>query len=82
MLHATFLAAFDELGGQRWLVAQARKDPRTFIRAVSKLLPREATIHADKPLIFRHPDLTAPGQDAARKVVEASRRLAEAAPLE
>ena len=48
MLHGTFLAAFDELGGQEWLVAQARKDPRTFVRALAKMLPREAAVKVEQ----------------------------------
>ena len=49
MLREAFLNAFDNLGGEEWLVAQARKDPRTFVRCVAKMLPREATIKTDGP---------------------------------
>jgi len=44
MLRGAFLDAFDELGGRKWLMAQARKDPRTFIRCLTKILPREMAI--------------------------------------
>ena len=43
MLREAFLNAFDNLGGEEWLVAQASKDPRTFVRGVAKMLPRETT---------------------------------------
>ena len=58
MLREAFLNAFDDLGGQEWLVEEAKKDPRTFVRCVTKMLPREATVHTDQPLIFQHPDLS------------------------
>jgi hypothetical protein len=65
MLREAFLNAFDNLGGEEWLVAQARKDPRTFVRCVAKMLPREATIKTDgppfKPL---WPDNMTPEQEA------------------
>ena len=65
MLREAFLNAFDSLGGQEWLVAQAKKDPRTFVRCVAKMLPREATIKTDgppfKPL---WPDNMTPEQEA------------------
>lgn len=49
MLREAFLNAFGNLGGEEWLVAQAKKDPRTFVRCVAKMLPREATIKTDGP---------------------------------
>ena len=63
MLHATFLAAFDELGGQEWLVAQARKDPRTFVRALAKMLPREAAVKVEQTFVIP-PDLDDSDVDA------------------
>jgi hypothetical protein len=48
MLREAFLNAFDNLGGEEWLVAQASKDPRTFVRGVAKRLPRETTAKVTK----------------------------------
>ncbi|MBU2721998.1 hypothetical protein F6A13_08195 [Acidithiobacillus sp. 'AMD consortium'] len=33
--------ALDELGGQAWLVEQARQDPRAFMALLSRLIPSE-----------------------------------------
>jgi hypothetical protein len=40
-LKQTILDAFGELGGTRWLVKQARKNPAVFIHLLGRLLPRE-----------------------------------------
>jgi hypothetical protein len=74
MLRGAFLNAFDDLGGQKWLVVQAKKDPPTFIRCVAKMLPREATIHAEGPLDIPWPDL--PPERVAE--IEAGRKAAAA----
>lgn len=38
------VGAMDELGGQRWLVEQARLDPKTFINLFAKLLPKVSDV--------------------------------------
>jgi hypothetical protein len=85
MLREAFLNAFDNLGGEEWLVAQARKDPRTFVRCVAKMLPREATIKTDGPS-FKPlwPDNMTPEQEAKAeakraKCLELARQAAQAA---
>lgn len=40
-LREMVVGALDELGGQTWLVAQAKLDPKTFINMFSKLLPKD-----------------------------------------
>jgi len=72
MLREAFLNAFDNLGGQEWLVKQAKKDPRTFVRCVAKMLPREATIKTDeRPFKPLWPDNMTPKQEAAAEAERA-----------
>jgi hypothetical protein len=85
MLREAFLNAFGNLGGEEWLVAQARKDPRTFVRCVAKMLPREATIKTDGPS-FKPlwPDNMTPEEEAESeakraKCLELARQAAQAA---
>ncbi len=40
-LKEALLNAFDEAGGEGWLVALARSDPRTFAGLLGRLIPRE-----------------------------------------
>ena len=35
--------ALDDLGGKGWLLKQAKKDPKTFITLVAKLIPHAVT---------------------------------------
>jgi hypothetical protein len=72
MLRQAFLNTFEQLGGERWLTKQARKDPRTFIRTVSRMLPREATIHKDAAITIRHPDFS-PERQAEIEAEQAER---------
>ena len=87
MLRESFLNAFNNLGGEEWLVAQAKKDPRTFVRCVAKMLPREATIKTDgPPFKVRFPDDRTPEQKAKAealraKCVELASQAAQAAGL-
>ncbi len=38
------LRAFDEVGGEAWLVKLAKSDPRTFAVLLGKVLPREVGV--------------------------------------
>ena len=38
------VGAMDKLGGEKWLVEQARIDPKTFINLFAKLLPRVSDV--------------------------------------
>lgn len=53
-LKTMITGALDELGGQAWLIEQARSDPRAFMALLSKLVPREidldASIAASEPV--------------------------------
>lgn len=49
--------ALDELGGKRWLVREAKKDPRVFVTLVAKLIP-QAIIGEDGPPIKHHTTVT------------------------
>ncbi|MHB8224433.1 hypothetical protein [Acidithiobacillus sp.] len=40
------LGALDELGGQTWLVEQAKADPRAFMSLLARVLPSEMTLDA------------------------------------
>ena len=40
------LGALDDLGGQTWIVEQAKADPKAFLALLSKLLPSEVALAA------------------------------------
>jgi hypothetical protein len=42
--------ALDELGGQSWLVEQARAEPKAFMQLIGKLLPLQLANDPDAPL--------------------------------
>jgi hypothetical protein len=42
--------ALDELGGQQWLVEQARLEPKAFMQLVGKLLPLQLANDPTNPL--------------------------------
>ncbi|MHB1322327.1 MAG: hypothetical protein ACYCY0_12305 [Acidithiobacillus ferrivorans] len=48
------LGALDELGGQAWLMEQAKADPRAFMSLLGRILPSEisldATVTAYEPI--------------------------------
>jgi len=48
------LGALDDLGGQTWLVEQAKADPRAFMSLLGRILPSEisldATVTAHEPI--------------------------------
>jgi len=48
------LGALDDLGGQTWLVEQAKADPRAFMSLLARVLPSEisldATVTAHEPI--------------------------------
>lgn len=43
---AMILGALDDLGGQTWLVAQAKADPRAFMSLLGRILPSEISLDA------------------------------------
>jgi hypothetical protein len=71
MLREAFLNAFDDLGAQAWLVAQAKKDPRTFIRCLARMLPREIKIADEPELVIPWPDLEQGGQAGLEAIAKA-----------
>lgn len=42
MLLESLIGAFEELGGQAYLVTLAREDPKTFLALLGKILPYQA----------------------------------------
>lgn len=40
------LGALDDLGGQAWLVAQAKSDPKAFMSLLGRILPSEISVDA------------------------------------
>jgi hypothetical protein len=38
------LGALNELGGQAWLVATARKSPKAFMQLIGKIVPRDISL--------------------------------------
>ncbi|MHB1642610.1 MAG: hypothetical protein ACYCS8_08105 [Acidithiobacillus sp.] len=48
------LGALDDLGGQAWLMEQAKADPRAFMSLLGRILPSEisldATVTAHEPI--------------------------------
>ncbi|MBW9250228.1 MAG: hypothetical protein GJU72_14485 [Acidithiobacillus ferriphilus] len=40
------LGALDDLGGQAWLVEQAKADPRAFMSLLGRILPSEISLDA------------------------------------
>jgi len=40
------LGALDDLGGQTWLVEQAKADPRAFMSLLGRILPSEISLDA------------------------------------
>ncbi|MBU2743366.1 hypothetical protein [Acidithiobacillus albertensis] len=40
------LGALDDLGGQTWIVEQAKADPRAFLSLLSRILPSEISLDA------------------------------------
>ena len=46
-----FKLAYDQLGGVKFLVENAQKDPKTFINVISRLLPRELSIDQNVEVI-------------------------------
>lgn len=44
------LNAFNEVGGQDYLVKVAQEDPKTFCALIGKIIPHEITGDADNPL--------------------------------
>jgi hypothetical protein len=63
-LREMILGALADAGGRAYLVAQARKNPGSFLRLVGKLLPRQAADTDEGPVKEELPD------------VEIARRLA------
>ncbi|MBU2858455.1 hypothetical protein HF289_16885 [Acidithiobacillus ferrooxidans] len=51
---AMILGALDDLGGQAWLMEQAKADPRAFMSLLGRILPSEisldATVTAHEPI--------------------------------
>ena len=45
-IRALVLGALDELGGQRYLVQQAKKNPQAFLSLLGKCLPKDIRIDA------------------------------------
>lgn len=41
------MGALGDLGGQAWLVEQAKAEPKAFLALVARLIPTEAAISAD-----------------------------------
>ncbi len=72
--------AFEEVGGQSYLVKVAREDPRTFLTLVGKIVPREIEVDAYDPTA-RIAALNE-GRARARRAIEARdrarKKLAEA----
>lgn len=49
-LKAAVLGAFDNAGGQKYLEAVARDDPKTFCGLLGKILPTQVTGDPENPL--------------------------------
>lgn len=49
-LKAAILGAYDASGGQKYLEAVARDDPKTFCTLLGKILPTQVTGDPDNPL--------------------------------
>lgn len=59
-LKDTFLSALETLGGEKFMVLAAQKDPIGFLRIVGKMLPREirGDITGQAPLIVKFETVT------------------------
>ncbi|WP_342628185.1 hypothetical protein AAC691_19685 [Nguyenibacter vanlangensis] len=57
-LKGMVLGALDELGGQAWLVEQARRDPALFMALLHKMLPAYAVAAADTGPVLRLEEMT------------------------
>lgn len=63
-----FLHVLEKLGGEAWLMKQARLDPATFIGCLRTLLPRRNTTMHEVNILF--PDLNEAGKAAAQVAKE------------
>jgi len=47
------LGALKKLGNEKWIVAQAKEDPKTFIQLLGKVLPLQVTGDNGEPIVIQ-----------------------------
>ncbi|MGL3710532.1 hypothetical protein ACSYAY_06670 [Leptospirillum ferriphilum] len=71
-LREAVLKAFDEVGGEAWLVEVARTDPRTFVSLLGRLLPNEVKAEVQSgpmQIVIGSGDLLLPVGDTGEDII-------------